>query len=248
MTIPSDSQIPSETDSESGLPIGPVIDVTPAARPDKIVMDGRYCRLEPLDPQRHQEQLFAASTPPNAAQLFQYLPEKPPGDINAFGDWMQKSAASEDPLFFAVIDKQTGRCEGRQTLMRITPDQQCIEIGNIYWGPAIAGTRVTTEANYLFACYCLETLGYRRYEWKCNALNAPSRKAALRFGFEFEGLFRRHIIVRSRSRDTTWFSIIKEQWPALKSAYEQWLDPNNFDESNQQKTRLSELTRAALNQ
>lgn len=243
---PLDVQIPTETHPESGLPIGPAVDPTPARNPERKVLDGQYCRLEPFDPARHGDELFQASTPADAAQRFQYLFETAPDSADAFKQWMQTSAASEDPLFFAVIDKATGRCEGRQTLMRITPAQQGIEIGNIYWGPAIAGTRVSTEANFLFASYCLDDLGYRRYEWKCNALNAPSRQAAIRFGFQFEGLFRRHMIVRGRTRDTAWFSIISEQWPALKLAYEQWLDPANFDDKQQQKSRLSDLTRAAL--
>ncbi|MCH9673038.1 MAG: GNAT family N-acetyltransferase, partial [Gammaproteobacteria bacterium] len=159
-----------------------------------------------------------------------------------FAAWMDTSVKSQDPLYFAVIDKRTGRAEGRQTLMRITPEHQCIEIGNIYWGPAISRTPVTTEANFLFAHYAFETLGYRRYEWKCDALNAPSRQAATRFGFRYEGHFRRAVIIRGRTRDTSWFSIIDDDWPALKAAYQQWLDPGNFDGDGQQKTRLSALT------
>ena len=145
-----------------------------------------------------------------------------------------------------MIDRATGQVEGRQTLMRITPAHRCIEIGNIYWGPRIAGTRVATEAMYLFAVYVLETLGYRRYEWKCDALNAPSRRAALRFGFTWEGHFRRAVIVRGRTRDTAWFAMIDEEWPALKAAYERWLAPENFDGQGRQKTRLGDLTAAAL--
>ena len=130
--------------------------------------------------------------------------------------------------------------------MRITPAQRCIEIGNIYWGPRIAGTRIATEALYLFAAHVFETLGYRRFEWKCDALNAPSRRAAGRFGFTWEGHFRRAVIVRGRSRDTSWYSMIDEEWPALKAAYERWLAPGNFDGAGRQRSRLSELTAEVL--
>ena len=242
-----DDQVPREIDAESGQPIGPrLADPGPANEPERIVVEGRYARLEPLDPIRHRDALYAASTPPDAAARFRYLGDRPPDSPEALGAWMEAAAESPDPLYFSVIDRATGRVEGRQTLMRITPAQRCIEIGNIYWGPRIAGTRVATEAMYLFAVYVLEDLGYRRYEWKCDALNAPSRRAALRFGFTFEGHFRRAVIVRCRTRDTAWYAMIDEEWPALRSAYERWLDPDNFDGEGKQKTRLSELTAAAL--
>ncbi|MEM7249966.1 MAG: GNAT family protein [Pseudomonadota bacterium] len=239
-----EDQIPQEINPETGLPIGPTVDARPAAAPERVVLDGRYCRLEPLDWAQHGQELFAASSPTDAAQRFQYLPEEPPRNESELANWVTQVSQSSDPLYFAVIDKRTGRVEGRQTLMRIQPDQRCIEIGNIYWGPAISRSPVTTEANFLFARYIFDELGYRRYEWKCNALNAPSRRAALRFGFRYEGLFRRAVIVRGRTRDTTWYSVIEEEWPGLKAAYEQWLAPDNFDTNGQQKTRLTDLTRA----
>ena len=242
-----DDQVPQETDPESGLPIGPrVADSEPARSPQRVVLEGRYARLEPLEPARHRDGLYAASTPPDAAARFRYLGDPPFESPEASDAWLAKAAASTDPLFFAVIDRATGRVEGRQTLMRIIPAHRCIEIGNIYWGPGIAGTRVATEALYLFAVYVLETLGYRRFEWKCDALNAPSRRAAERFGFTWEGHFRRAVIVRGRTRDTAWFSMIDEEWPALKAAYQRWLAPENFDADGRQKTRLSELTAKAL--
>ena len=242
-----DDQVPREIDPESGQPIGPrLANPGPAAAPERIVLEGRYARLEPLDPVRHRDELYAASTPPDAAARFRYLADRPPDSPEALGAWMEDAARSADPLYFSVIDRSTGRVDGRQTLMRITPAQRCIEIGNIYWGPRIAGTRVATEAMYLFAVYALETLGYRRYEWKCDALNAPSRRAALRFGFTYEGHFRRAVIVRGRTRDTAWYAMIDEEWPALEAAYERWLAPDNFDADGKQKTRLSELTAAAL--
>jgi RimJ/RimL family protein N-acetyltransferase len=235
-----DAQIPRETEAVTGLPIGPrVADASAGPRPERVVLDGRFCRLEPLDPARHGDDLFRASTPPDAAARFIYLFEEPPVSRAEFQVWLEKVAASQDPLFFAVIDKRTGRCEGRQTLMRIDPTHRVIETGSIYWGPAISRTAISTEANFLFAKYVFETLGYRRFEWKCNALNAPSRAAADRFGFTYEGHFRRAIVIKGRTRDTSWYSMIAEDWPRIKAGYERWLAPENFDSSGQQKTKLS---------
>jgi RimJ/RimL family protein N-acetyltransferase len=249
MTYPHDHQIPREPDPATGLLVGPLVaDATPAPRPERVVLDGRFCRLEPLDPARHGDDLFRASTPTDGAQRFVYLPEEPPVNRAAFQPWLDKAAASTDPLYFAVIDKATSKAEGRQTFLRIDPVGRAIEIGHIYWGPAIARTPVTTEANFLFAKYAFDTLGYRRYEWKCNALNAPSRIAAERFGFTYEGHFRRATIAKGRNRDTTWYSIIADEWPQVKAAYEAWLSPDNFDTNHQQRTKLSTLTQAALKQ
>lgn len=242
-----DDQIPTEIDVETGLPIGPnVANPVPARRPERIVLDGQHCRLEPIDPLRHREDLFAACNVPDAPARFRYLFDPVPKSLDDIDRWLAKAASTDDPLVFAVRVKRSGRVEGRQTLMRITPEHQSIEIGNIYWGPRMAHTAAATEANYLFAEYVFDRLGYRRYEWKCDALNAPSRGAAERFGFTYEGHFRRAIINKGRTRDTTWFAIIDEQWPALKAAYQQWLDPNNFASDGTQKTRLSALTAAAL--
>ena len=246
MTSPHDAQIPRETDPATGLPIGPRVGTTPALRPERLVLEGRYCRLEPLDPARHGHELFAASTPPDAAARFLYLFEEPPVGRAEFQAWLEKVAASADPLFFAVIDKRTGKVEGRQTFMRIDAPNHVIEIGSIYWGPAISRSAVTTEANFLFAKYAFETLGYRRFEWKCNALNAPSRAAAERFGFTYEGHFRRAVVVKGRTRDPSWYSMISDDWPKLRAAYESWLSPDNFDAHGRQKTALSALTKKAL--
>lgn len=242
-----DEQVPREIDPLTSLPIGPLMArPQPALRPERRVLDGRTCRLEPVDPARHRDDLFAATHVPDAPHRFRYLYDTPPASPGDVEEWLARAAATSDPLVFAVIDKRTERCEGRQSLLRISPEHQSIEIGNIFWGPAIAGTRIATEANYLFACEVFERLGYRRYEWKCDALNAPSRRAALRFGFTFEGHFRRAAINKGRTRDNTWYAIIDEEWPALKAAYEQWLDPANFDAEGRQRTRLSALTAAAL--
>ena len=239
--------IPQEIDPNSELPIGPrIANPRPASVPERVVLQGRYARLEPLDPDAHRDNLFAASSAPDRAARFRYMPEPAPASPQEFDAWLARAVASADPLFFAVIDRSTNRAEGRQSLMRINPAHQSIEIGHIYWGPRIAGTRVATDAMYLFVVYAMQTLGYRRLEWKCDALNARSRRAAQRFGLTYEGTFRRAAIVRNRSRDTAWFAMIAEEWPSLKAAYERWLAPENFDELGQQRVRLSELTSAAI--
>ena len=213
----------------------------PRPRPERKVMEGRYVRLEPLDAEKHGEGLYAASCVADADARFAWLPDYPPQSRAAFQPWLEKAAASPDPLFFAVIDKQSGKVAGRQTLMRIDAANGVIEIGNIYWGPLVSRKPAATEAQYLFAAYAFDELGYRRYEWKCNNANAPSKRAAERFGFSFEGIFRQHLVVKGENRDTAWYSIIDKEWPALKQAYRAWLDPANFDAEGRQKKRLEEL-------
>jgi RimJ/RimL family protein N-acetyltransferase len=153
---------------------------------------------------------------------------------------MQAKATSEDPLFFAIVDRATETAAGRATLMRIDPAHRVIEVGGIIYTPALQRSRGATEAMYLFARYIFENLGYRRYEWKCNSLNEPSRRAALRLGFTFEGIFRQHMIIKQKSRDTAWFSMLDSEWPARKREFECWLDESNFDSDGKQKTRLSQ--------
>ncbi|QPC85425.1 GNAT family N-acetyltransferase [Mesorhizobium sp. NBSH29] len=214
-------------------------------RPQRTILEGRYIRLEPLSAVSHGDDLYEASTVADVDQRFRYLFDLPPHSRAEFQAWLEKVEASEDPLFFAVIDKKTGKAAGRQTLMRIDPAFGVIEIGNIYWGPGIARTPAATEAQYLFTKYVF-ALGYRRYEWKCNNDNAPSKRAAERFGFSFEGIFRQHMVVKGENRDTAWYSIIDKEWPRLNRAYEEWLNPANFDAGGQQRRRLEEI-RAALN-
>ncbi|MBP0581400.1 GNAT family N-acetyltransferase [Labrys sp. LIt4] len=208
-------------------------------RPERVVLDGRYARLEPLDPARHGADLLHSAQEPGADGRFRYLFEGVPGSADDFSAWLDKASSTADPMFFAVIDKATGKAEGRQALMRIDPVHGVIEIGSILWGPAIARTRVATEALYLFARYAFETLGYRRFEWKCHNLNEPSKRAATRFGFTFEGVFRQHMVAKGQNRDTAWFSIIDGEWPRLKAGYEAWLDPANFEADGRQKSKLS---------
>ena len=215
----------------------------PRPRPGRVKLEGRYCRLEPLDPARHSDQLFAASMAPGAEERFHYLFESPQQRTD-FAGWLDRSAASQDPLYYAVIDSSSGRCEGRQALMRIVPEHGVIEIGSILWGPAIARTRVATEALFLSARYAFDELGYRRFEWKCNARNEPSRHAAGRFGFVYEGNFRQHMVVKGESRDTAWFSMIDRDWPRLREAFQRWLEPSNFDAEGRQKRRLADFRQA----
>lgn len=215
-------------------------DWAPRPRPAREPLEGRYCRLEPLDAARHGDGLFAASMAPGAEERFRYLFETPQ-DRPAFDAWLASREGLDDPLFFAVIDRATGRTEGRQNYSRITPEHGVIEIGSILWGPAIAGTRVATEAFYLFARHAFEALGYRRFEWKCDSRNEPSRRAASRFGFTYEGIFRQHMVVKGESRDTAWYSMIDLEWPALRAAFDAWLSPENFDTSGAQRARLAEL-------
>lgn len=204
-------------------------------------MEGRLVRLEPLDAARHGDDLFEASSVPDAQQRFRWLPDYPPKTRAEYQRWLEEAQAGSDPLHFAVVDKTTGRAVGRQTLMRIAPAHGVIEIGNVYWGPLMARTPMATEAQFLFAHYVFDGLGYRRYEWKCDNDNAPSKRAAERFGFTFEGIFRQDRVVKSKNRDTAWFSIVDKEWPALRQAYEGWLHPDNFDRDGGQKKRLEEF-------
>lgn len=218
---------------------------TPRQRPEREPMEGRYVRLEPLDAARHGDGLFEASSTPDKDSRFRWLYDHAPKDRADFQPWLDKAAASDDPLYFAVIDKASGRVAGRQSYMRIDTANGAIEIGNILWNGLVARKPAATEALYLFARHAFDDLGYRRFEWKCNAENEPSRSAALRFGFSFEGVFRQHLIVKGRNRDTAWFAMIDKEWPTIGRALEEWLDPENFDSEGQQKRRLGEI-RAAV--
>ena len=209
-------------------------------RPSRAPIQGRFCRLEPLDPKSHADDLFAASMAPGAEERFRYLPD-PPQDRPTFDAWLARASDSVDPLFFGVVDSATGRCEGRQALMRITPEHGAIEVGNILWGPAIAKTRVATEALFLLGRYVFEELGYRRFEWKCDSQNDPSRRAAERFGFVYEGIFRQHMVVKGRNRDTAWFAMTDADWSRISKAFERWLDAANFAAGGKQNARLADL-------
>ncbi len=213
--------------------------LSPASgRPQRIVLEGRYVRLEPIGPE-HAADLWAASSDPGAAERYRYLFSHAPASLAEQEARIRQSLGEADPLAFAVVDRRTGRAGGQQSFMRIVPEHGVIEIGSIYWGPDVARTRLATEALYLFAKHSFDDLGYRRFEWKCNNANAPSKRAAERFGITFEGIFRQHIIVKGENRDTAWFSMLDSEWPTRKAGFERWLDEGNFDAEGNQKAPLS---------
>lgn len=205
--------------------------------PERIAFEGRYVRLEPLA-QQHVPSLYDAASAPGVEQRFRYLFSHPPVSEADMAAWVDTANAKDDPMLFGVVDPLTGSCGGYQALMRIVPEHGAIEIGSIMWGPGIAKTRLATEALFLFAQYVFDTLGYRRFEWKCNAANAPSRHAAERFGFVYEGTFRQHMIIKGENRDTAWFAMLDADWPRIKAEYERWLDPSNFEADGTQKSKL----------
>jgi RimJ/RimL family protein N-acetyltransferase len=213
---------------------------TPRLRPERRVFEGRYVRLEPLDAIRHGDDLFAASSGPEAEEQFRYLSDAPPQSRAAFQSWLEAAAASADPLFFAVVDKGSGRAVGRLTLMRIDQPHGVIETGNILFGPELARTRGATEAIYLLACHVFDELGYRRFEWKCNDRNEPSKRAARRFGFSYEGVFRHHMVQKGQNRDTSWYAMVDDEWPVRRRAFECWLALDNFDLGGRQRKTLGE--------
>jgi len=209
--------------------------VLPRPRPEPIVIEGRYGRLEPLSVAHAQDLFHAFSQEP---QRFEFLPDAPPRDVADMRAWIERAMKSDDYLFHTVVDRASGQACGRQSLMRVVPEHGVIEIGNILWGPQMARSRLATEAFYLAARYVFDTLAYRRFEWKCNDRNEPSKAAALRFGFTFEGVFRQHMWVKGLSRDTAWFSILDREWPPMRARFERWLDPSNFDAGGRQRSKL----------
>ncbi len=230
------------TTLNAALPIGPPVDTHHAKRPERIALKGRWVTLAPLDAEKHAEALYEGSNGDEVRdRVWTYLFNGPFTNPDDFAADIELKARSVDPHFFAVVDNASGRAVGYQALMRIEPTHRVIEVGNVMYTPAMQRTPGATEAQYLFAQYVFDTLGNRRYEWKCNALNAPSRRAAERFGFAFEGIFRQHMIVKGRNRDTAWFSMLDSEWPVRKAAYEAWLQPGNFDGQGRQKQSLSSL-------
>ena len=231
--------------NDLGPPIGvPVEGWTPRPRPPLTAMTGRFSRVEPLDPERHAEELFAAHSRDREGRMWTYLPW---GPYAAFEDYLaalKTGLQREDFITYAVIDVASGRSAGVASYLNINSAAGSIEVGAIAYSPALQRTPAATEAMYLMMRRVFDELGYRRYEWKCNALNAPSRAAAARYGFRYEGLFRQADVVKGRNRDTAWFSIIDSEWPAIKAAFEHWLDRGNFDAEGRQRVSLSSLTRA----
>ncbi len=220
-------------------PIGePVPDWHGCAVPVREPLRGRYCVLEPLDAGRHSDDLFDAYAA-DPGGMWTYLSDGPYESRETFGDAMAAAAASEDPLYVAVVDRASGRALGRAAYLRIQPAAGSIEVGSIAYAPRLQRTPAATEAMFLMMQHAFDELGYRRYEWKCDALNEPSRRAAERLGFSYEGLFRQALVYKGRNRDTAWYAIIDRDWPAIRRGFEQWFDPANFDSAGRQKLPLS---------
>lgn len=234
--------------NELGQPIGFAIpDWKPPQPPARTPMEGRFCRLEPLDANAHAEALHAANILNTDGSLWTYMAYGPFATLAEYKKWVEASARGNDPLFFAIVDLESGKPVGVASYLRIDPANGCIEVGHLAYSPLLQRTPAATEAMFLMMDQAFK-LGYRRYEWKCNALNAPSRAAAQRLGFSYEGIFRQATMVKGRNRDTAWYSIIGGEWPALKQAFETWLAPANFDAQGMQRTKLSALTTPLLQQ
>ena len=236
----------NHTYNELGQPIGlPVPDWTAPPLPDQSPLVGRYCRLEGLQVVRHAQDLFAAYNLDPTGAIWTYLGYGPFPDLAAFAAWMAGAERSTDPIFYAIIDLARDQVVGYISYLRIAPAAGSIEVGSVVYSPLLQRTPAGTEAIYLLMQHAF-TLGYRRFEWKCDALNAPSRRAAQRYGFSYEGIFRQALIYKGRNRDTAWYACIDQEWPALDAAYQRWLDPTNFDEQGQQRHTLGEFTSSIL--
>src|SRR5688572_10771983 len=221
------------------LQLGEIVkDLSPVMRPRRDTLEGRVVLVQPLDPLVHGDALYQGTHSDHSEELWRYLPEGPFPDRPTFDVYLKHASVSADPLFFAIVDKPSGLAAGMAAYLRIDPIHKVIEVGHILFTPKLQRTVAATEAMFLMAKHVFD-LGYRRYVWKCNSLNAPSLSAARRLGFTFEGVFRQHMIVKARNRDTAWFSMLDSEWPARKASFEAWLAPDNFDANGQQKTRLA---------
>jgi RimJ/RimL family protein N-acetyltransferase len=228
--------------NELGQPIGFALPQwTPRRRPPCSAMKGHFCLVEPVDPARHAADLYAANSLDRQGRNWTYLPYGPFDRLEDYRAFLERELG-DDPLRHAIIERQSGRAVGVASFMRIDPAAGVIEVGGINYAPPLQRTPAGTEAMYLMMRRVFDELGYRRYEWKCDSLNASSRAAALRLGFKYEGIFRQATVYKGRNRDTCWFSILDSEWPTLKSAFESWLDPSNFDAAGQQRRSLRSLT------
>jgi RimJ/RimL family protein N-acetyltransferase len=217
-------------------PLGPPVDSTPAQLPGPVTLSGRFGTVVRIDAARHGAELWQAVR--GRDDIWDYIPAGPFADAEAFNAYVVACERNKERYFYSVIDGDS-RAVGFLALMEIPPAYRVIEVGNIIYGAPLQRTPLGTEAQYLLMRYAFETLRYRRYEWKCSSLNAPSRRAAERFGFTYEGMFRQHMIIKGRTRDTCWFSIIDSEWPERKLAFERWLAPENFDATGRQKVSLA---------
>ena len=224
-------------------PVGEPTDFIAAKPPEPTELRGTQVILRPIDPDSDAEPLFKVSHPPAGdPSIWTYLYDGPYPDLDAFRDSLTEQRDRRDYQFFTVTDARTKQPQGIVSYLSIVPEHGVIEIGNIWFSPELQRTRAATETIFLLAEHAFDELGYRRLEWKCNALNQPSRDAAKRFGFQFEGVFMNHRVVKGRNRDTAWFAITDQRWPQIRAAFEAWLNPDNFDEEGQQRSRLSDLT------
>jgi len=229
--------------NQLGQPIGsPVVGWSARERPPHTPMFGRFCRVEPLDPELHARELFDAYSEDRDGRMWTYLPSGPYPTFEAYRAAAVGMAAADSRVTYTVIDAASGKAVGTASYLNINLTAGSIEVGSITYAPALQRKPAGTEAMFLMMRRAFDELGYRRYEWKCNSLNAPSRAAAERYGFRYEGLFRRADVVKGHNRDTTWFSITDGEWPALKAAFERWLDRANFDADGRQRERLAALT------
>ena len=225
-----------------GQPVGEALPGwTARPRPPRAPMAGRYCQVEPLEVERHAAELWEANALDREGRMWTYLSVGPFAEFGAYRGWVESAMASEDPLFHAIVDAEIGKAVGVCAYLRIDPGNGVIEVGHLQFSPLLRQTRAATEAMYLMMRRGFEELGYRRYEWKCDSLNGASRAAAERLGFIYEGLFRKAIVYKGRSRDTAWFSVVDDEWAGVKSGLERWLEPGNFDEGGRQRRRLGEL-------
>ena len=229
-----------------GQPIGFLVaDWKPAARPAHKLLTGRFCSLEPLNAARHAADLYAANTLDAEGRNWTYLSYGPFDSLSSYSNWVDQFSATSDPLFFAIISHATGKAVGVASFLRIDPANGSIEVGHLNFSPLMQRTAVATEAMHLMMKEAF-ALGYRRYEWKCNALNLPSRQAAQRLGLSFEGIFRQAAVTKGHNRDTAWYAAIDKEWPALNEAFQTWLSPENFDDAGEQRVALSKLTESIL--
>jgi RimJ/RimL family protein N-acetyltransferase len=229
----------------TNLPIGPKVEGPTPPRPQRISMRGQYVIVRPLQPAEDAQSLYEGTHAAGQDDFWLYMSEGRFPTLQTFRDYLDKRSKSEDPLSFSIVDVQTGKAIGHASYMRITPEHRVIEVGNILLTKSLGRTRGATEAMYLMAKHVFEDLGYRRYEWKCNALNNDSRRAALRLGFSFEGIFLHHMIQQGRSRDTAWFSMLESEWRTYRKAFEQWLSPDNFSAAGIQKDPLRSYLKPA---
>jgi RimJ/RimL family protein N-acetyltransferase len=231
-----------QTTNKLGQPVGAdVADWQGVEPPPRSPVEGRFCRIEPLDSQKHLDDLYAAYADDRDGILWTYMFTGPFKSKEDFRTWLEPACTTDDPLFLAIIDLTSGKAVGIASYLRIQPDVGVIEVGNITYSPCLQRTPLATEAMFLLMKRVFDELGYRRYEWKCDSLNAASCKAAQRLGFTFDGIFEQAIVYKGRNRDTAWYSILDRDWPALKKAYIGWLDQSNFDEQGMQKQRLQDF-------